>query len=91
MIDIREVHKSCILTFHRYDYLIQACDLQQAVMGHGLTPIQKKFVDSVNGKSGLTYFDALESEVRNHMTLLQKPATNVSAEQKHISDRDCVP
>ena len=28
-----------------------------------LTLVQKKFTDSVNGKSGLTYFDALESEV----------------------------
>lgn len=24
---------------------------------------QRKFVDAVNGKSGLTYFEALESEV----------------------------
>jgi hypothetical protein len=34
-----------------------------------LTLVQKKFVDSVNGKSGLTYFDALESEVCCYVTI----------------------
>ena len=34
--------------------------------------MQKKFVDAVNGKSGLTYFDALESEVRCHMTFVKR-------------------
>ena len=27
--------------------------------------MQKKFVDAVNGKSGLTFFDALESETKS--------------------------
>lgn len=47
-----------------------------------LTGFQKKFVDAVNGKSGLTYFDALESEVGHFkcfgfklLTLLQSKST----------------
>ena len=34
-----------------------------------LTLVQKRFVDSVNGKSGLTYFDALESEVCRYILI----------------------
>lgn len=35
---------------------------------------QKKFTDAVNGKSGLTFFAAQKSEVRNHvMTLTSAP------------------
>ena len=52
------------LTRPRLDYLTQA-SLAPAVSGTPttLTMIQKKFVDAVNGKSGLTCFEALESEV----------------------------
>jgi hypothetical protein len=31
-----------------------------------LTNYQKKFTDAINGKSGLTYADAVASEVRCH-------------------------
>lgn len=63
----------------------------KAIIVYGLTPEQKKFVDSVNGKSGLTYFDALESEVRNHMTFYRNTPLIIHTEQEHISDRDCIP
>ena len=54
----------CKLTFDRYDYLIQASLVNPPEnLPQLLTARQKKFVDAVNGKSGLNYFDALESEV----------------------------
>ena len=55
-----------MLTLYRHDYLSQvsSADLPITSIMQYLTTTQKKFVDAVNGKSGLTYFDALESEVR---------------------------
>lgn len=44
--------------------------------------MQKKFVDAVNGKSGLTYFDALESEVSATVVYLDWSSANGVAEQK---------
>ncbi|KAK5174622.1 uncharacterized protein LTR77_001703 [Saxophila tyrrhenica] len=49
----------------RYDFLIQASDFQQRYCCLIANPKQKKFVDAVNGKSGLNYFDALESESKS--------------------------
>lgn len=42
-----------------------------------LTYMQKKFTDAVNGKSGLNYWDALESEVRRHMIFTCKFRTDI--------------
>lgn len=36
-------------------------------LAQALKLTQKKFVDAVNGKSGLTFFDALESEVHHEL------------------------
>ena len=41
-----------------------------------LTNYQKKFTDAINGKSGLTYADAVASEVRCYPTLLDTCLTD---------------
>jgi hypothetical protein len=56
-----------------------------------LTSTQKKFVDAVNGKSGLTFFDALESEVWYHMTSSQTPKTKTFSVQELNGDRERIP
>ena len=67
---------------------MQACvDPRLQLFMELLTGLQKKFVDAVNGKSGLTYFDAHESEVgRLQMLCLQN--TNQITEQKHNRNRE---
>jgi hypothetical protein len=53
-----------MLTLDRLDYLNQVRMIIDIVPGMvTLTSMQRKYVDAVNGKSGLTYFEALESEV----------------------------
>ena len=48
----------------RLDYLTQASlPYESGERLQSLTNMQKKFVDAVNGKSGLNFFEALESEV----------------------------
>lgn len=48
----------------RYDWLSKVRNADRVCLQHGTDNTQKQFTDSVNGKSGLTYWDALESEVR---------------------------
>lgn len=46
--------------------VLEAGTRTRARQHHTLAPLtqpQKKFIDAVNGKSGLTFFEALESEV----------------------------
>jgi hypothetical protein len=50
----------------RFDYLNQASYSDRHVSQQLPNNLQKKFVDAVNGKSGLNFFDALESEVCLH-------------------------
>lgn len=52
----------------RFDWLNQVCRHRRRDECQQLTTEKKKFTDAVNGKSGLTYWDALESEVCRHMT-----------------------
>lgn len=56
------------LTWRRFDWLNQVRNETRRDTRSSLTIQQKKFTDAVNGKSGLTYWDALESEVWHHMT-----------------------
>lgn len=46
-----------------------------------LTTSQKKFTDAVNGKSGLTFFAAQKSEVRNHV--MSPPTSPTHAKQQN--------
>jgi hypothetical protein len=47
----------------------QANSLKTIDKKRRLTNHQKKFTDAINGKSGLTYADAVASEVRCHSAL----------------------
>ncbi|KAK5003318.1 hypothetical protein LTR28_010317, partial [Elasticomyces elasticus] len=47
----------------RWDFLSQVTSVDpRPDATSSLTHLQKKFSDSVSGKSGLTYFEAVESE-----------------------------
>lgn len=48
---------------YSFDWLNQVRHLSEIPGGRGTDDLQKKFTDSVNGKSGLNYWTALESEV----------------------------
>ena len=48
----------------------QVNSLKAIVNKRRLTNYQKKFTDAINGKSGLTYADAVASEVRYHIVFL---------------------
>ena len=62
--------------FCRFDWLNQVRDRVEPLTRPSTHMKQKKFTDAVNGKSGLTYWDALESEVNMSHNLTRNPVQN---------------